>query len=468
MKRNEGDFFSFQNMRKKQFLIGVVIFCFLFSAVSVNAALSDNGHLVDYYFWKTYPYEPPESDIVFPDDEASHEQAYEIEWWYANFLLTGQDTGNQYGAFVAFYLLQNEYLDNIEIRMFSIADIATSETYTNMKAGWLSACTDHFDLCFTSFADYQDFDEYMNQHGHHLDEAKNRLQHDIVTMGKESLNMQVISDDTLYHEPIPVFTYDYWGTKLDENDELLPFQYELDVAGKADQGDELMELVVDMDCTKHPLLVSGDGYVELGDDGWSYYYTLSELVVTGSLTVDGDTEDVEGIGWIDHQWGDFYNSDPQHQGLCVSYEWFAIRLDNGQEILAGDTWYHETGEKVEDSWCDGLNLLTNGGALELLEDFEIIQLEYWTDPDLEKTYASQWHITETSKPLDLIITPVYPDQMMRLADGWPIVQQILEKYLTAGFWEGICTVTGDMNGQPISGSAYVELTHAYEDEGILE
>jgi len=463
-KKAKPVFFSY----KKQLngiIIAVVSVCVLLSTITVQAALGGNEQIHHHPSWKQYPYEPPGTEIVFPDDEGSHNGEYTVEWWYANFLLTGQDTGNQYGAFIAFYLIQSGFAENLEIRFLSISDIANEFTYTNAKIGTLSASTDYFDLCFTPLFGNQVLDTDIYQQGSPQNLGD----------GGQQQFIAINEDHSFVHQqPVPPDNQDTWKTKIDENDELLPFQYELDIRGKAQQDDhQPMRLIMDMDCDKKPLIVAGDGHVVLDDDpdgAFSYYYSLTKVNTSGSLTVRGITEPVSGKAWIDHQWGNFSDTTHQSIGLVVTYEWFSIKLENYQEIMVGDIWDRATGEKIDQSFSDGLNLVDSEGTLELIEDYTITQLEYWTDPMIGNTYASQWQISANSPStsLNLIITPLYPDQMMRVLENWPLIQKKLSQYLAAtGFWEGICTVEGDFNGQPISGNAYVELTHYYNDDEPL-
>jgi len=125
--------------RIKGILSLTIIVLIIAPYVSASANLN---HLNIY--WKTYPYHPPGTDIVFPTDEGSHEKKYQIEWWYANFHLVGQSTGNEYGSFVAFFQIQTDILEDKQIRLFSISDLAVPKIYTNAKIGTLSACTDHY------------------------------------------------------------------------------------------------------------------------------------------------------------------------------------------------------------------------------------------------------------------------------------------------------------------------------------
>ena len=49
------------------------------------------------------------------------------------------------------------------------------------------------------------------------------------------------------------------------------------------------------------------------------------MAANGTLELDGETFDVDGIAWFDHQWGDFVS-------VGGGWDWFAINLDDGTDI----------------------------------------------------------------------------------------------------------------------------------------
>jgi predicted secreted hydrolase len=424
--------------------------------------------------WKNYPYHPPGTDIVFPTDEGSHDEKYQIEWWYANFHLVGQSTGNEYGSFVAFYQIKTDICENQEIRLFSISDLATQETYTNAKIGTLLASTDHLDLTLKNINnDNENTDKISILAVQGTCIQTNQTKTTMTSMSQTTMKSTSKSCST---QSIPaniqgtngsganeLVTYDHWYTKTNGND-LLPFQYTLIVGGDCQQDHQPMQLSIDMDSQKPPLIAGGNGLVTLGKDGFSYYYCLTRLTVIGAITVHGLSEDVIGYAWIDHQWGNFSNQNPPPYSLSVSYEWFSIKLDGNREIMVADTWDQETGEKINQSFSNGMNLLNNDGTLELLKEYTITPQAFWNDTKDHCVFVEKWHIIETSKPIDLTVTPVFLDQVMRIAEDYPRIQEYLAK-ITPGmcFWEGVCTVSGTIDGVAIQGKAYVELTHRYND-----
>ncbi len=69
----------------------------------------------------------------------------------------------------------------------------------------------------------------------------------------------------------------------------------------------------------------------------SYYYSAPRLQAAGTLTVAGETVEVEdGTGWMDHQWGRYLTGCD-----AFNYNWISIRLDNGANFGIRD-WNQNT------------------------------------------------------------------------------------------------------------------------------
>jgi predicted secreted hydrolase len=436
--------------------------------------------------WKVYPFRPPGTQIYFPNDEGSHDvRQFPIEWWYANFHLIGKTTGREYGSFVAFYHVQSTVIENREVRIFSISDIATGATYTNAQIGTLAASNDHLDLSFTHISDY---DENYDQNPYALvnenilstnqqtsmninsmDSTMGLLNSDstkgtIQTGSTQKANTIIINNSETDTHDNDFLQDDRWYTKTNDQG-LIPFQYTLIVSGNSQQDLQPMQLAVDMDCLKQPLLVSNDGFLDLGSYGFSFYYSLTKLAITGTINLHGFSEEVIGYAWIDHQWGSFFDINRPPYGLTLTYEWFSLKLDDDREIMVADTWDRLTGKKNDQSFTDGINLVNSDGSVEFLKNYIIAVEDYWNDTTDHRFFSSKWHLTESSKSIDITITPVYSEQVIRVKEDYPFLQQILEiLFPGACFWEGVCRISGTMNGDSISGTAYVELTH-YSDNG---
>ena len=61
----------------------------------------------------------------------------------------------------------------------------------------------------------------------------------------------------------------------------------------------------------------------------SHYYSLTRLHTTGSVEVGDTSMTVEGVSWMDHEFGSGDLADH-----LVGWDWFSLQLDNNHEIMA--------------------------------------------------------------------------------------------------------------------------------------
>jgi predicted secreted hydrolase len=180
-----------------------------------------------------------------------------------------------------------------------------------------------------------------------------------------------------------------------------------------------------LDSVKAPVLQYGDGYVTYAS-GYSYYYSRELLDAKGTVVVGGEMLPVTGQAWFDHQWGEL------DQVVTDGWEWFAIQLDDGREmmlyVLLDDGQPTTPTGSFSDAECHVTYLAGS--------DVAVASTGTWTSPHTSCTYPMGWHVTYGD--LDLTITPTLEDQ--ELYSG-------MQKY-----WEGASTVTGSTTGR-----AYVEL-----------
>ena len=82
------------------------------------------------------------------------------------------------------------------------------------------------------------------------------------------------------------------------------------------------------DTRSQPILHSGDGWIDYGIAGGSYYYSRPRMTASGTLTYGGADLAVHGTAWFDHQWGDFIT------GGAGGWDWFALNLADGTDVMA--------------------------------------------------------------------------------------------------------------------------------------
>jgi len=225
-----------------------------------------------------------------------------------------------------------------------------------------------------------------------------------------------------------------WVTKRDSLGALLPFQYHLKVGG------ENYSLDLDLDAQKRPLIIGRDGLVTVGS-GDSYYYSLTQLLVTGRLKFKEKTEAVSGIAWIDHQYGPFFVS----PGGEESYEWFSLQLDNGMDI---NLWNIFTGENKipQDDSHRIFTMYIDDQTQDTSSTFSLQRLSFWEYSE-QLYFSSGWHLMEPIHNIDLVITPLFQDQVVGFGESI--------------FWEGSCRVAGKIHEKSVGGHAFAELLHLY-------
>jgi predicted secreted hydrolase len=204
-------------------------------------------------------------------------------------------------------------------------------------------------------------------------------------------------------------------------------------------------LDLQLQATKPAALHDGDGWIDFGPAGGSYYYSRTAMTATGSLIFDGQALPVEGTAWFDHQWGDFISVGGG------GWDWFAINLDDGTDL---------TLSLVRDA--DGGYPLIYGtfvdadGRVEHLERsaFTVTPTASWTSPATGADYPAGWAIALPARRLTIDLTPT-------------VAGQELDTRATTGvvYWEGSQVVRATRDGVPVGGQAYVELT-GYAAAGI--
>ena len=187
-----------------------------------------------------------------------------------------------------------------------------------------------------------------------------------------------------------------------------------------------------------PVLHDGDGWVDFGAAGGSYYYSRTRMEATGTLVVDGTPIPVTGTAWFDHQWGDF---------IAVGgggWDWFAVDLDDGTDLTVSLV----RGADGTDFLVYGTLVRPDGTSEHLSRDkISVDVLGHWTSAQTGATYPSGWRVRIAGVGLDLVVTPTLRDQE-------------LDTRATTGviYWEGSQRVTGTNGGHPVTGKGYVELT----------
>ena len=211
-----------------------------------------------------------------------------------------------------------------------------------------------------------------------------------------------------------------------------------DPAEAAAAGVERLGLDLTLDATKPPALHDGDGWIDFGAAGGSYYYSRTAMAAAGTVTLGPDTIPVDGVGWFDHQWGDFISVGGG------GWDWFAVNLSDGTDL---------TISLVRD--VDGSYPLVYGtivgpdGTTRHLDRaaFTVEVTDRWVSPTTGADYPAGWSIDIPQESLTIDLRPTVADQELDTRATTGVV-----------YWEGSQIVNATRDGTPLRGEGYVELT----------
>jgi predicted secreted hydrolase len=166
----------------------------------------------------------------------------------------------------------------------------------------------------------------------------------------------------------------------------------------------------------------------------SYYYSIPRVPVRGKLVRDGVSSDVQGLAWLDREWGSGSLGENQ-QG----WDWFALQLQDGSSFMFyalrnrdGTRDQHSAG-----TWVDAAGRVQALSTGQVMIDVS----DHWVSPRGGR-YPSRWRVRVPAVGLDVEARPVLANQ---------------ELGTKPRYWEGAVDVSGTREGHDTSGRGYVEL-----------
>ena len=326
----------------------------------------------------------PNPLLEFPKDHGSHDD-YQTEWWYFTGNLSAKD-GQEFGYQLTFFRRAIQPAENRSIRP---SGWATEQVYLA-----------HFTITNVGQNDFRFFERYSR--------------------GSAGLAGAV-------NNPFVEIWLENWQVKqIDDGKFLL----------KAQQDEVSLELVLQ---DKKNIVLQGDnGYSQKGDQegNASIYYSIPHLVSEGKLVWDGKEYSVEGLSWMDHEYSTSALNSQQ-----VGWDWFAIHLSNGSELMVYNI---RNSDGSLDAYSKGLLIFPDGSSTLLKKDeFAITSLKTWKSPHSAAEYPAKWRVEVPAWDIEITIAPLVEDQ---------------ELNVSFIYWEGAVSVDGKFQGELVDGKGYVELT----------
>jgi predicted secreted hydrolase len=164
----------------------------------------------------------------------------------------------------------------------------------------------------------------------------------------------------------------------------------------------------------------------------SYYYSIPRLATTGRVELFGEVFTVSGLSWLDREWSSSVLDTGQ-----VGWDWFALQLDDGRDIML---YQMRRDDGTVDSTSSGTIVTRDGASIPLRHgDYRIEIQDQWTSSQSGKRYPSGWRIVIPAHDITLDVLPAQKRQELPFA---------------VTYWEGAVRC----EGPGFSGRGYVELT----------
>ncbi|MCP5116364.1 MAG: carotenoid 1,2-hydratase, partial [bacterium] len=190
---------------------------------------------------------------------------------------------------------------------------------------------------------------------------------------------------------------------------------------------------------KPPVIHGTDGISRkaAGEGRASHYISLTRLLTSGSLTLNGESFEVSGASWMDHE---FFTNQLTNQQ--VGWDWMSIQLDNGAELMLAQL---RRADGTRDPFSSGTYVDPQGRTTHLTaEDFTMKPGSTW------KNYPVEWNVSVPSLNLELhATTPLDNQELMS------------KSRFTPTYWEGAMDFRGTHRGV-----GYLEMT-GYGEEPAL-
>ena len=326
----------------------------------------------------------PGRKITFPEDHYSHPN-FKTEWWYYTGHLESE-SGRRYGYQVTFFRFglrdrQNEAQDKPPFSELYMAHFALSDIY-----------------------------------------AKKFRYRERINRGYNGKAGAATDRYFVWNED--------WKVEGDHNNH------------KIEVSDRGTELRLNLKSLKLPVLHGSNGLSQkaAGEGRASYYYSLTRMQTDGALTIDGKTEGVRGLSWMDHEFGS--NQLGQDQ---VGWDWFSIQLDDRTELML---YLMRRKDGTVDPYSSGTLVQADGSTRHLkLNDYRVEVLGRWRSPTSGADYPMRWKVTLPAEQIELEINPAFQNQEL-----------ITNRSTRVTYWEGAVDVRGRASGKSVSGAGYVEMT----------
>jgi predicted secreted hydrolase len=202
-------------------------------------------------------------------------------------------------------------------------------------------------------------------------------------------------------------------------------------------------LAFDLESVKQPVIQGQNGASQKaeGTGHASHYFSLTRLLTTGSINLDGKTYQVEGTSWMDHEF--FTGSMATNES---GWDWLSIQLQDGADLMLYRL-RHNDGSidpNSSGSYVDQTGRSQFLSSTDFAMNPATTPTDLWTSPATKATYPLRWHLSIPRLKLELDVTT-------------PIRNQELTGKFGTTYWEGAIDLAGARDQSPVGGVGYLEM-----------
>jgi predicted secreted hydrolase len=190
-----------------------------------------------------------------------------------------------------------------------------------------------------------------------------------------------------------------------------------------------------------PFFVWGTGITPGGDPSGgtkenNYYFSLTRLAASGTIEVGGERFEVEGVTWMDHEYGAFGTTTEPVKWILQD-----MQLDNG--VCISNFLTHQ-GElmKLNERSPSYATVQEADGTTYFVETFMTAVGRTWTSDETGATYFMEFRVELPSFDADLHVVTLVDSQ------EFPVPG--------ASVYEGVAEATGTFRGKCVRGTAWNE------------
>jgi predicted secreted hydrolase len=122
----------------------------------------------------------------------------------------------------------------------------------------------------------------------------------------------------------------------------------------------------------------------------SYYYSMTRLKTSGTLTIAGKTFSVDGQSWMDHE----FSSDPMASNQ-IGWDWMGLQLNGGTDLMI----YRMRSSDGSADYLSGTRTTPDGQPHYLsAQQIKLTNSDIWTSPTTGGKYPQKWTVSLDGQP----------------------------------------------------------------------